>query len=235
MCLEARVGEPLVAFSRDKRPAFNLAARTRQDAVVVLARFHDGGPPSAVVAGGHDKDLAPTARPLASNEPATVARILVNTFPPKDAVARAQAMLADLNRLLPRHDWEKHLRQAMRSELGIDASVWLEPKAGTTKKPASALGALAGDSSAKARVRISAAPKPPATAAKVGPSKSVAALSEDLGKVLRDEQMRQAAPEGMEKCPLCGAIVEATRTKKVRTHDDPLTGMRCEGSGKPKS
>ena len=68
---------------------------------------------------------------------------------------------------------------------------------------------------------------------KVGPSKAVARLSQDLERLLADAQLKQKAPKGMAKCPLCGAILEPTRNKKVRTHDNPVKGARCEASGQP--
>lgn len=91
---------------------------------------------------------------------------------------------------------------------------------------------------AKHVVKVAAPPphapkaKTPATAPAV-PKKAIPGLSRDLAALLREQQLAQKAPEGMAKCPLCGAIVEPTRTKKVRTHDDPLTGARCEASNRP--
>ena len=68
---------------------------------------------------------------------------------------------------------------------------------------------------------------------KVGPSKDIVRLSEELEKLMLDEQMRQRVPKGMAKCPACGAIIAPTRNKKVRTHDNPVGGRRCEASGQP--
>lgn len=77
-------------------------------------------------------------------------------------------------------------------------------------------------------------PAPPAgDVPKVGPSKDVVRLSEDLERLLREEQRKGKVPAGMDKCPVCGIAVEPTRVAKVRTHDDPLTGARCEGSQRP--
>lgn len=72
-----------------------------------------------------------------------------------------------------------------------------------------------------------------AKAVKVGPSKDVVRLSEQLESLMREEQRRQKAPKGKVKCPLCGAILLPTRTKRVRTHDDPVGGARCEASKRP--
>ena len=58
-------------------------------------------------------------------------------------------------------------------------------------------------------------------------------LSHELEDLLIQAQKSQPAPEGMAKCPLCGAVVAPTKTKKVRTHDNPLTGKRCEASNRP--
>lgn len=79
-------------------------------------------------------------------------------------------------------------------------------------------------------------PKPAATAKAAAPAaskKAVPGLSKDLAELLREQQLAEKAPEGMAKCPLCGAIIAPTRTKKVRTHDDPLKGARCAASNRP--
>lgn len=68
---------------------------------------------------------------------------------------------------------------------------------------------------------------------KVGPSKDVVRLSEELEKMMLAEQLRQKAPKGKAKCPLCGAILEPTRNHRVRTHDNPVGGARCEASKQP--
>ena len=69
--------------------------------------------------------------------------------------------------------------------------------------------------------------------AKVGPSKAVARLSEDLERLLVEAQMKEKAPPGKVKCPACGLALEPTRNKRVRTHDDPVGGARCEASKQP--
>ena len=68
---------------------------------------------------------------------------------------------------------------------------------------------------------------------RVGPSKEVVRLSEELERMVRQEQLKQKAPKGKAKCPLCGAILEPTRNRRVRTHDDPVGGARCEASRQP--
>lgn len=68
---------------------------------------------------------------------------------------------------------------------------------------------------------------------KVGPSKDVVRLSEELERMMLAEQLKQKAPKGKTKCPLCGAILEPTRNKRVRTHDNPVGGARCEASKQP--
>lgn len=69
-------------------------------------------------------------------------------------------------------------------------------------------------------------PKPPQP-------KAVPGLSRALEDLLKEEQLRAAAPAGMVKCPLCGLPLAPTRNRKVRTHDDPVTGGRCPASGTP--
>lgn len=59
------------------------------------------------------------------------------------------------------------------------------------------------------------------------PSAKVKALSHRLKDLLAEDQMRSKVPKGMAKCPLCGAAVEPTKTKRIRVHDDPLGGARC--------
>ena len=92
------------------------------------------------------------------------------------------------------------------------------------------------DTHRKTIVKVEAPPPPPPKPAKAKPAmprKAIPGMSKDLAELLREQQMAQAAPEGMAKCPLCGAIIEPTKTKKVRTHDDPLKGARCEASNQP--
>ena len=76
-------------------------------------------------------------------------------------------------------------------------------------------------------------PDKDAKVVKVGPSKDIVRLSEELERMMLEEQLRQKAPKGKAKCPLCGAILEPTRNKRVRTHDNPVGGRRCEASGQP--
>jgi hypothetical protein len=65
------------------------------------------------------------------------------------------------------------------------------------------------------------------------PPEKLPSLSQELEGLLADEQKRQKAPEGMVKCPACGLPIAPTRNKKVRTHDNPVKGARCEASNKP--
>lgn len=190
------------------------------------ASFNAGRPSRAVAQSR--KEEPPAARPLASGEPATVARLLVGTFPPKEATQRARTMLADLQRLLPRHDWERHLRSAMRSELGLEPADWMAPK------PVPAAKAAPPGAAKRPKVTLRVPKDPPKPAPRVGPSKSVAHLSQDLERILAEAQKAQAAPPGKEKCPLCGAILDPMRGNRVRTHDDPVKGARCAASQRPR-
>jgi len=65
------------------------------------------------------------------------------------------------------------------------------------------------------------------------PKKAVPGLSKELHALLAEQQRTQKVPDGMAQCPLCGTIVAPTKTKKVRTHDDPLKGARCAASNRP--
>lgn len=76
-------------------------------------------------------------------------------------------------------------------------------------------------------------PKPAGKAKPAPPKKAIPGLSKELAELMREQQLAEKPPEGMAKCPLCGAIVQPTKTKKVRTHDDPLKGARCEASNRP--
>lgn len=61
----------------------------------------------------------------------------------------------------------------------------------------------------------------------------VAKLSEALQGLLLEDQRKARAPKGMAKCPLCGAIVAPTKTKRIRVHhDDPYARTRCPASGR---
>jgi hypothetical protein len=86
---------------------------------------------------------------------------------------------------------------------------------------------------ARARVPVVKAPAEPEPKPKPQRPKAVPGLSKALEGLLADEQMRQAAPAGMVKCPVCGLPLAPTRNRKVRTHDNPLTGSRCPASGTP--
>ena len=74
------------------------------------------------------------------------------------------------------------------------------------------------------------APAKPSRPAK-GPTDSrIARLSHNLEALLRADIKGQKVPAGMAQCPECGTAIEPTRTGAVRTHFDPLTGMRCSAS-----
>jgi hypothetical protein len=61
----------------------------------------------------------------------------------------------------------------------------------------------------------------------------VARLSEGLHDLLLEDERKARAPRGMAKCPACGAIIEPTKNKRIRTHEsDPLLHERCAASGK---
>jgi hypothetical protein len=83
------------------------------------------------------------------------------------------------------------------------------------------------------RQRPASKGKPHAHEPKAMPRKAVASLSHELEDLLLKEQRGQAVPKGKVQCPVCGLIVEPMRAKKVRTHDNPITGARCIAAGKP--
>jgi len=61
----------------------------------------------------------------------------------------------------------------------------------------------------------------------------VADLSRQLQDLLMEDQRKARAPRGMAKCPLCGAIIEPTKTKRIRVHESsPYTHERCPASGR---
>lgn len=86
----------------------------------------------------------------------------------------------------------------------------------------------AAEANRPAKPAVAAKPSRPAV-----PPEKLPGLSQELGALLADEQKRQKAPEGMVKCPTCGLALQPTRNKRVRTHDDPLKGSRCEASNRP--
>lgn len=86
---------------------------------------------------------------------------------------------------------------------------------------------------ARARVPTVKTPAEPERKPKPAQPKAIPGLSKALEGLLAEEQLRQAAPAGMVKCPLCGLPLAPTKTRKVRTHDNPLTGGRCPASGTP--
>lgn len=73
----------------------------------------------------------------------------------------------------------------------------------------------------------------PSSKPKPVPKKAIPSLSRELEDLMLKEQRGQKAPEGKVQCPLCGLILDPTRNKRVRTHDNPLKGARCAASGTP--
>lgn len=61
----------------------------------------------------------------------------------------------------------------------------------------------------------------------------VATLSHDIEAALLLQQKRAPVPRGKAKCPECGVAIDPTRTRKVRTHPNPLTGKECPASKHP--
>ncbi len=91
------------------------------------------------------------------------------------------------------------------------------------------------DDETAAEQRPRTAPERPDRKAGARHTKPVPKLSRELMDLMKQTQLDQPAPPGKAKCPRCGAIVEPMKVRKVRTHDDPLTGQRCIGSGQPTS
>jgi hypothetical protein len=85
----------------------------------------------------------------------------------------------------------------------------------------------------RVRVPVVKAPAEPERRPRPPQPKAVPGLSRALEDLLQEEQMRQEAPAGMVKCPLCGLPLAPTRNRKVRTHDNPVRGERCPASGTP--
>lgn len=102
-------------------------------------------------------------------------------------------------------------------------------KAAEPPKPAPVRVVVQGGAAAEAKPRT--APERPDRTAGARHTKPVPKLSRELMDLMRQAQLDQPAPPGMAKCPRCGAILEAMKVRKVRTHDNPLTGARCEASG----
>jgi hypothetical protein len=70
-------------------------------------------------------------------------------------------------------------------------------------------------------------------ASTMNPNPTALAASQRLLAMMQDAQRHGKPPAGLVKCPACGTPVEPTRTKKVRTHVDPLKATRCPASGRP--
>lgn len=86
-----------------------------------------------------------------------------------------------------------------------------------------------GEAAAEAKPRM--VPERPARKPGARHTKPMPSLSRELLGLMADAQRDQPVPAGKAKCPLCGAIVEPMKVRKVRTHDNPLTGQRCPASG----
>lgn len=86
-----------------------------------------------------------------------------------------------------------------------------------------------GETAAEAKPR--AVPERPARAAGARHTKPVPKLSRQLMDLMAQAQRDEPAPAGKAKCPKCGVILTPMKVRKVRTHDDPLKGARCEASG----
>jgi len=89
------------------------------------------------------------------------------------------------------------------------------------------------------KARVLTRPPPPRSKAreeaepKAMPRKAVPGLSQELEDLLLREQRSQPVPAGKVQCPVCGVILDPMKAKKVRTHDNPITGARCVASGRP--
>lgn len=86
-----------------------------------------------------------------------------------------------------------------------------------------------GEAAAEAKPRI--VPERPTREAGARHTKPVPKLSRELMDLMTQAQLDEPAPAGKTKCPRCGVILEPMKVRKVRTHDDPLKGARCEASG----
>lgn len=86
---------------------------------------------------------------------------------------------------------------------------------------------------AAADVKLRAPPERPDRKTGARHTKPVPKLSRELMDLMAQAQQDAPAPKGMTKCPRCGVAVVPMKIKKVRTHDNPLTGARCEASGQP--
>lgn len=58
----------------------------------------------------------------------------------------------------------------------------------------------------------------------------IAKLSRELEALMVESQLRQKVPKGMAQCPECGALIEPTANRRIRTHDNPVGGLHCEAS-----
>lgn len=130
------------------------------------------------------------------------------------------------------------------SEVPVPGNDWVELEAPTrvpkppviqAVKPAAKAKpvrvVVKGDAAAEVKAR--AVPERPDRKAGARHTKPVPKLSKELMDLMAQAQHDAPAPAGMAKCPRCGVAIVPMKIKKVRTHDNPLTGARCEASGQP--
>lgn len=128
---------------------------------------------------------------------------------------------------VPGEDWVELSMPARTPRPPVVQAVQPEPKT----KPVRVV--VKGGAAAEAKQR--AAPERPDRKAGARHTKPVPKLSRELMDLLAEAQRDAPAPKGMTKCPRCGVAVAPMKIKKVRTHDNPLTGARCEASGQSSS
>jgi hypothetical protein len=148
--------------------------------------------------------------------------------------------------LRTREGWE--VRQAAKLGMRLLPEVpprggdWVEarPPSRAPRKPKPPAAAKAAPPAKPAKAgkpaKPAPAPKPRPSAPRAKPAvppEKMPGLSQELGALLAEEQKRAKAPEGMVKCPQCGLPLAPTRNKRVRTHDDPVKGARCDASNRP--
>jgi hypothetical protein len=127
----------------------------------------------------------------------------------------------------PDSDWV----EAHAPKRGPKAPDVKAPSRPPSAKPLSTHATPASKPAPRTLTRPAPKPRPPARKA-VAPQ-AIPSLSHELEDLMLQAQRGQPVPKGMAQCPLCGVIVAPMRAKKVRTHDNPVTGSRCPASGKP--
>lgn len=110
-----------------------------------------------------------------------------------------------------------------------EAGTASKPKPGPARKSKPVRIAVKGDAAREVPPRV--VPERPPRRPGARHTKPVPKLSRELMDLMAQAQLDQAAPPGKTKCPRCGVILEPMKVRKVRTHDDPLKGARCEASG----